>query len=124
FGPDDAVEQHRPREPANGRPFRLEIRKPGVLDHLGLYEMAVPTPGPGEVMIEVEATGLNFLDVLVTLGALPDNASARDGLGPRIGVECAGRVVAVGEGVTDLTPGQEVFALGPRAFGSFMLARR
>ena len=119
----DALEGARRRvEPARGRPFRLEIRKPGVLERMALYEMEMPQPGPFEVLIEVEAAGLNFLDVLVALGALPDDATGADGHGPRIGGECAGRIISVGEGVTDLHPGQAVVALGTRAFGSHVLA--
>jgi NADPH:quinone reductase-like Zn-dependent oxidoreductase/NAD(P)-dependent dehydrogenase (short-subunit alcohol dehydrogenase family)/acyl carrier protein len=84
--------------------------------------MAEPEPGAGEVVIEVEAAGLNFLDVLLALGALPDDAAGADEHGPRLGGECAGRIEAVGEGVNGHRPGQEVIALGARAFGSRMKA--
>ena len=49
-------------------------------------------PGPGEVEIRVQATGLNFRDVLNVLGLYPGDA------GP-LGGECAGEVVRVGQGV-------------------------
>nr|AYM54555.1 hypothetical protein [Racemicystis crocea] len=124
FQVDEGAEAKRRLEPAAGRPFRLDIEKPGVLEHLALCEMARRPPGPGEVEIEVEAAGLNFLDVLLALGVLPDDAEGAEGRGPRLGGECAGRIIAVGEGVTEFAPGQEVIALGPCAFGSFMTARR
>nr|CCE88378.1 polyketide synthase [Sorangium cellulosum] len=123
FERDERAAPQQRLEPAGGRPFRLEIRRPGVLERLSLHEMAELRPGAGEVLIEVEAAGLNFRDVLLALGVLPDDAAGADKHGPRLGGECAGRVVAVGEGVTEFAPGQEVIALGPRAFGSRMLAR-
>jgi NADPH:quinone reductase-like Zn-dependent oxidoreductase/short-subunit dehydrogenase/acyl carrier protein len=61
-------------------------------------------PGPGEVCIDVRAAGLNFRDVLASIGMV---ASPVDALGG----ECAGRVVAVGAGVSGFVPGDEVFAL-------------
>ena len=58
-------------EPAHGRPFRLEIDAPGVLDHLVLRPMAQCAPGRGEVEIAVDAAGLNFLDVMKAMGIYP-----------------------------------------------------
>lgn len=111
-------------EPAGGRPFQLEIREPGVLDRLALREANIPEPGRGEVLIKVEAAGMNFLDVLLALGVLPDDASGSGENGPRLGGECAGRVIATGRGVKGFASGDEVIALGVRAFGSYMIARQ
>ncbi len=58
-------------EPAAGRPFALRIGKPGVLDQLELGPLERRRPGPGDVEIEVEAAGINFRDVLLTLGVIP-----------------------------------------------------
>nr|WRX36518.1 hypothetical protein [Cystobacterineae bacterium] len=109
-------------EPAGGRPFRLEMDKPGVLDDLVLRSMARRAPGPGEVELAVEAAGLNFLDVLLALGVMPDDvAGAADG--PMVlGGECAGRIVAIGEGVTGLSVGQPVIALARASFASHVIA--
>src|SRR6185437_4911043 len=96
------AEQGRRREAARGRPFELRIGTPGALDRLSLHETTRPSAGPGEVVIEVEAAGLNFKDVLVALGAIPSDALGGDGFGQSLGDECAGRIVALGEGVTDL----------------------
>jgi acyl transferase domain-containing protein/NAD(P)-dependent dehydrogenase (short-subunit alcohol dehydrogenase family) len=96
-------EQHRS---ASGRPFAVEIRKPGMLEQLSLREMERRAPGVGEVEIEVEAAGLNFVDVMKALGIAPGVAS-----GPApLGAECAGRVCAVGDGVSDFVVGSEVIA--------------
>ena len=105
---------------AAGRPFRLEISPPGTLDHLALWEAPRQPLGPEEVEIEVTAAGLNFLDVLLALAALPDDAAGADAQSPRLGGECAGRIVALGSAVTTLQIGQPVMALASRAFGSFV----
>nr|WCO03998.1 AjuE [Cystobacter sp.] len=101
--------------PAGDRPYRLEVANPGVLDSLVLREVPRREPGPGEVEIRVRAASLNFLDVLSALGALP---GAAPGESPRLGGECAGVVAAVGEGVSELKPGDEVVAIASHCFGT------
>nr|WP_275939224.1 type I polyketide synthase [Polyangium spumosum] len=120
---DPSLEQRR-QEAARGRPFRLEIHKPGILDVFDLREVERRPPGPGEVEIDVEAAGLNFLDVLLAMGVLPDDVAAPAEAGLRLGVECAGRVVALGEGVTDFEVGQEVMALGPASMATHVRTSR
>ncbi|WP_437873438.1 SDR family NAD(P)-dependent oxidoreductase [Sorangium sp. So ce363] len=105
-------------EPAGQRPFRLEIDKPGVLDDLTLRAAERRAPGPGEVEIAVEAAGLNFLDVLLAMGVMPDDVPGTAD-GPMVlGGECAGRIVAVGEGVSGFAVGDPVIALARGAFAS------
>jgi len=100
--------------PAGERPFRLEIATAGLLDGLTLRAIQRRAPGPGEVEIAVEAAGLNFLDVLGALAARPDAVSGS----PALGGECAGRITAVGAGVTDLRLGDAVVAIAPWSFGT------
>jgi NADPH:quinone reductase len=72
---------------------------------LAMAELPEPEPGPGEVTITVAFAGVNFTDVRNRIG---------DGLGvvPFVpGVEVAGTVRRVGDGVTGLSPGQPVAAL-------------
>nr|AQW44889.1 polyketide synthase [Corallococcus coralloides] len=105
-------------EPAAGRPFRLELPEPGVLERLVLREARRTPPGPGEVEIEVEASALNFIDVMKAMGIYP-------GLPPgpvALGAECAGRIVALGEGVSGFSLGQEVVALAPACFSTHVRA--
>jgi acyl transferase domain-containing protein/short-subunit dehydrogenase len=108
---------------ANGRPFGLEIDRPGHLDTLALREVARRPPGPGEVEIEVEAAGVNLLDVLIALGALRDDAPGSAANRARIGVECSGRVSRLGPGVEGLNVGDRVAAIAHEAFRSFVVAR-
>jgi NADPH:quinone reductase-like Zn-dependent oxidoreductase/pimeloyl-ACP methyl ester carboxylesterase/acyl carrier protein len=99
---------------AGEQPFRLEIETAGLLTGLTLRAMQRRAPGRGEVEIAVETAGLNFLDVLSALAARPDAVSGP----PALGGECAGRITAVGEGVTDLREGEAVVALAPWSFGT------
>lgn len=104
--------------PAGERAFRLESHEPGVLDNLRLRETARRTPGPGEVEIQVQATGLNFIEVLKAMGIYPGQEAG----GVVLGGECAGVVSAIGEGVNDVHVGDEVIAIGYGAFGPCTLA--
>jgi acyl transferase domain-containing protein/acyl carrier protein len=104
---------------AGDQPFRLEIATPGRLDKLALRATTRQAPGPGEVEIQVEAAGLNFKDVLLALGAISDGAAEGS---PRLGQECAGRIMAVGPGVTAFEVGQEVVALASMSFSTFVIA--
>ena len=94
---------------------RLEVSERGVLENLRLQPAARRAPGPGDVEIRVHATGLNFRDVLNALGMYPGDA------GP-LGGECAGRIASVGEGVEGLRMGDEVVAIVPACFGTFVTA--
>ena len=91
-GPSAGARAAAARE-ADRPPYRLVPGTPGSLDGLRLEPCARRAPGPGEVEIAVEATGLNFKDVLNVLGMYPGDP------GP-LGGECAGAVIAVGAGVT------------------------
>ncbi len=91
---------------------RLEITSRGGLDHVKLRPAPRRQPGPGEVEIRVRATGLNFRDVLNVLGLYPGDA------GP-LGGECAGEVVAIGDGVSELAVGDPVVALAAGCFSSY-----
>ena len=106
-GAASGVAAERRRSPADGRPFRAEVTTPGVLDNLTLRAIDRVAPGPGQVEIEVHATGLNFMNVMSALGICPGYAR---GVGP-LGLECAGRVVAVGTGVDSVEVGDEVVAV-------------
>jgi NADPH:quinone reductase-like Zn-dependent oxidoreductase/acyl carrier protein len=75
-------------------------------------------PAPGEIELEVAATGVNFRDVMLAAGLLPDDIVA-DGLaGPTLGLECAGRVVRAGDGVAGIKPGDRVATFARGAFAT------
>jgi len=98
--------------------YRLEVPRFGVLDGLTLRAVERKRPAAGLVEIQVDAAALNFSDVMKALGLYP---GLPDGPVP-LGIECAGRITAVGEGVTRFQPGDEVVAVAPFAFGSYCLS--
>jgi len=89
---------------------RVVVHRAGSYDRLELEEGPSLKPGPGEVVVDVNAIGVNYADCMVRMGLY---ASAREFVGWPItpGFETAGVVSAVGEGVDDLSVGDEVFAL-------------
>ena len=78
----------------------IQIRQPGGPEELQLVDVAVGEPGPGEVRIRHHAIGLNFIDVYHRTGLYPLAMPAT------IGMEGAGVIEAVGEGVTHLRVGE------------------
>ncbi|MCC5886491.1 MAG: NAD(P)H-quinone oxidoreductase [Gammaproteobacteria bacterium] len=70
-------------------------------------DVADPTPGPGEILIRNEATAVNRADLVQRAGGYPPPPGAS----PILGLECAGEVTAVGEGVSSFTAGDRVCAL-------------
>jgi putative PIG3 family NAD(P)H quinone oxidoreductase len=86
----------------------ITVREPGGPDVLEWTEVPDPVPGPGEVLIDVVASGVNRADLLQRQGLYPPPPGASD----IIGLECSGRIVAVGEGdVAGWQVGDEVCAL-------------
>jgi NADPH:quinone reductase-like Zn-dependent oxidoreductase len=85
----------------------VEIVGRGGLDCLQWREKPDPTPGAGEVTIDVRAAGVNFADVLARRGLYPD--APKGTFAP--GYEVAGTIAAVGAGVTAFAPGDRVMAL-------------
>ncbi|OMC10571.1 type I polyketide synthase [Mycobacterium sp. SP-6446] len=88
--------------------FALGASVAGSLDELRYYAEKRRPPDAGQVEIEVVATGLNFLDVMIALGQVPPHESA---VGYRFGAECAGVVTRVGTGVSHINVGDAVVAV-------------
>jgi NADPH:quinone reductase len=85
----------------------------GPASKLSVAEVEDPTPGPGQVVIDVDAAGINFPDTLIIEGKYqfkPDLPFSPGG-------EAAGTVSAVGEDVTSVSVGDRVIALS--SFGAF-----
>lgn len=82
----------------------MAVRRAGGPDVLELVDVPEPTPGPGQALVEVHAAGVNFMDIGVRQGLLWTEMPY-----PKVlGVEGAGRVRAVGEGVDAIRPGERV----------------
>ena len=85
----------------------IGIASPGGPEVLQPVTLPVPAPGPGEVLVRVAFAGVNGPDVAQRKGAYPPPPGAS----PIPGLEISGQVVALGEGVTTVLPGQPVCAL-------------
>jgi myxalamid-type polyketide synthase MxaB len=95
-----------------GEAFRLAMPETGVLADTSLQSISRWRPAPGMVEVSVLAAGLNFRDVLQSLGVVP----TRDR--QLVGSECAGTVSAIGQGVTTFKPGDRVIALAAGSLAS------
>ena len=87
----------------------IEITEPGKPEVLKARSRDVPSPGAGEVLIKVAAAGVNRPDVLQRLGKYPVPPGASD----LPGLEVAGTIARLGEGVTQWKVGERVCALTP-----------
>jgi NADPH2:quinone reductase len=83
------------------------VREPGGPEVLRVETRPIPEPGPSEMLIRVQAAGVNRPDVLQRQGNYPPPPGASDILG----LEVAGKVVKCGSGVTRWVPGESVCAL-------------
>lgn len=83
------------------------ITEPGRPEVLKWQEVPDPDLGPGEVLIDVAAAGVNRADLLQRQGLYPPPPGAP----PYPGMECSGRIEAVGTEVTGWQPGDDVCAL-------------
>ncbi|WP_436840486.1 type I polyketide synthase [Streptomyces flavofungini] len=97
--------------PVGVREWRVDLTGGGTVDDLALTpnpEAAAPL-APGRVRVDVRAAGLNFRDVVMALGMVPDQRA--------LGGEIAGVVTEVGPDVTGLAPGDRVFGLAAGCLG-------
>lgn len=108
----------RPFDAESDGDYHLTIAQPGVFESLTLRVRPRKIAGPGQVLIEVSAASMNFRDVMIALGMYP----TPPGVAPIMGSDCAGTVVAVGEGVEELQVGDEVLALTSDSFSAFATA--
>ncbi len=83
------------------------VPAPGGPEALVLTDLPDPVPGPGEVVLDVVASAVNRADLLQRMGFYPPPPGASDVLG----LECSGRVRAVGPDVTGWAVGDEACAL-------------
>ncbi len=92
----------------------------GGLDRLTLGELPRPEAGAGEILIEVKAAGLNFADLLMIKGEYQEKPD----LPFAPGLEIAGRIARIGDGVSGFVEGQRVMAtVSHGGFAEFSVAR-
>jgi NADPH2:quinone reductase len=90
------------------------VHTPGGPEQLKLEEIAQPVPAAGQALVKLEAIGVNYIDIYFRTGLYPADKPIT------IGQEGAGRVAAVGEGVTDLAVGDRVaYAMARGSYAEF-----
>ena len=97
----------------------------GTSKVLQLVSVPRPVPGEHQVLIEVQAAAINPLDWHYMRGTpylMRFDAGLLEPEDPKLGVDVAGRVVAVGSQVTRFKPGDEVFGTAPGSLAQFALA--
>jgi NADPH2:quinone reductase len=86
----------------------IVVGQTGGPEALQLSDVEDPKPGPGELLVEVGAAGVNFIETYQRSGLYAMNLPFTPG------AEAAGHVLAVGEGVTDFRPGDRVATVDAR----------
>src|SRR5918912_3590788 len=95
----------------------IRVHEYGGPEVLSYDDVPVPEPGPGEARVKLAASGVNFIDVYQRTGLYPIETPFT------LGLEGAGEVDALGEGVEDLTPGDYVaFASALGAYAEYVVA--
>jgi NADPH2:quinone reductase len=97
----------------------IQAVRTGGPDVLEAVDLPIPTAGPGEVLVRHEAVGLNYIDTYYRTGLYPMQLPAV------LGLEGAGVVEAVGEGVTRFIPGDRIaYGNGPAgAYAEFHVVK-
>ena len=93
-----------------GRRLKIQVGNPGALDTLHFVDDTSAPLGDDYVEIEVKATGMNFKDIVVSMGQLAQ---------PYIGVECSGVISSIGKNVSDVQVGQRVMAMSEGAYSTY-----
>jgi NADPH:quinone reductase len=88
---------------------RIAVKRYGDANQLTAEDAQCPAPAAGEVRIKQRAIGVNYLDIYLRKGLIPPMLA----VGGTPGMEAAGSVLDVGEGVTGSMPGDRVAYLGP-----------
>ncbi|KAL8657370.1 MAG: hypothetical protein Q9226_001979 [Calogaya cf. arnoldii] len=96
------------------RPLQLKVGQVGLLDSIHFVddqESRSPL-GPNDVEIAVAAVGMNFIDIMMSLGQIPPSRKP--------GQECSGTISAVGEDVQAIAVGDRVCAMASGSYGNFV----
>jgi NADPH2:quinone reductase len=80
----------------------IQVNQTGGPEQMQLTDVPKPSPGPGQALVKLAATGVNFIDVYFRIGLY------KAPLPIVLGMEGAGTVEAVGQGVTEVVPGERV----------------
>jgi len=94
--------------------IQIQVNEPGGPESMKLVETHLPEPGPGQALVRIEASGVNYIDVYFRTGQYPAERPIT------IGMEAAGQVTSVGDGVTEFAPGDRVaYAMSRGSYASY-----
>lgn len=116
---DNIAQRAMKSVPAEGSAYTATISEYGVLDNIVLRQTDRKSPAANEIEITVKASALNFRDIMMAMGLLSDEAVEGGLFGRTFGLECAGVVSAVGQGVSTINIGDEIMATAPSCLGGF-----
>jgi acyl transferase domain-containing protein/NADPH:quinone reductase-like Zn-dependent oxidoreductase/surfactin synthase thioesterase subunit len=121
---EEQEKQNQISLPARGGKYHAECNTNGSLDGVILRQHSLPNIGPDEVGIEVHAAGLNFKDVMNSMGLLSDRVTSIGLTGQTLGSDVAGLVTDIGENVTDIEYGTPVMARVLNGIAGYAVASR
>ena len=98
--------------------FTLGVGQQAGVEALRFRSQPPPAPGPGQLTLAVEASGINFRDLLKILDVYPLDQQEWRWLGD----ECSGREVAIGDGVSEFSVGDDVIAIAPASIATHTVA--
>lgn len=102
---------------------RLGFDFPGQLRNLRWELHPRAAPEHDEIEVEVQASGLNFRDIMYALGLLSDEAIENGFAGPTLGLEFSGVVLAAGTDTKGFSPGDRVVGFGPSCFANRVITK-
>ena len=110
------------RRSGEGRLRAVQATAFGSADVLRVADVPIPRPGPGEVLVRLARAGVNFIDVYMRSGVYARSETYKTPLPMTIGMEGAGTVEAIGEGVTDRRIGERVaYCLSRGSYADYAL---
>jgi NADPH:quinone reductase len=94
----------------------IQVKETGGPEKMQLVDVPKPTPGPGQALVRIAASGVNFIDVYFRMGLYKADLPLTPGS------EAAGTVEAVGPNVTEVAPGQRVaYAMARGSYAEYAL---
>lgn len=98
----------------------VQITQYGGTDQLSLNSIAIPSPGPGEVLVKIAFAGVNFMDVYTRRGTYAGSSPYASELPLTLGMEGSGWIDALGQGVEGFKPGDRVvFCLSRGSYADY-----
>ena len=113
--------ENKPVNETEASAVKLGFDTPGRLQNLRWEFTRNPVPSADQVVVAVKCAGLNFRDVMWSMGMLLDEALENGFSGPGLGIECSGVVTAVGKGVQNVKAGDPVLCFASEGFSSHIV---